>query len=124
MPSHWPASFGTSHSEPAWCRPGTGRAATVSIDAERRPFGLTAREVEVLALLAEGLGNGEIADRLFISPKTASVHVSNIYAKLGVETRVAAATVATVHGAGRWRSTRREAAPLSGRGAVSPVGAG
>jgi len=48
----------------------------------------------VLTLLAQGLSNGEIADHLFISPKTASVHVSNIYGKLGVETRVAAATVA------------------------------
>ena len=58
------------------------------------PFGLTERELEVLGLLAAGLGNREIADRLFISPKTASVHVSNIYGKLGVESRVAAATVA------------------------------
>ena len=67
---------------------------TVSLEGEQRPYGLTAREAEVLALLAQGLSNGEIADRLFISPKTASVHVSNIYGKLGVETRVAAATVA------------------------------
>ena len=59
-----------------------------------RPFGLTEREIEVLALLAEGLSNQGIADRLFISPKTASVHVSNIYGKLGVESRVAAATTA------------------------------
>jgi DNA-binding CsgD family transcriptional regulator len=67
---------------------------TVSLEGEQRPYGLTVREAEVLALLAQGLSNGEIADRLFISPKTASVHVSNIYGKLGVETRVAAATVA------------------------------
>jgi ATP/maltotriose-dependent transcriptional regulator MalT len=59
-----------------------------------RPFGLTERELEVLGLLAAGLGNSAIAERLFISPKTASVHVSNIYGKLGVESRVAAATVA------------------------------
>ena len=64
------------------------------IGSRARPFGLTERELEVLALLAAGLGNREIADRLFISPKTASVHVSNIYGKLGVESRVAAATVA------------------------------
>lgn len=64
-------------------------------DGERaRPFGLTERELEVLGLLAAGLGNSAIAERLFISPKTASVHVSNIYGKLGVESRVAAATVA------------------------------
>ena len=59
-----------------------------------RPFGLTAREAEVLRLLADGMSNGEIATRLFISPKTASVHVSNIYGKLGVESRVSAATIA------------------------------
>ena len=58
------------------------------------PFGLTAREVEVLVLLADGQSNTEIAARLFISPKTASVHVSNIYGKFGVESRVAAATMA------------------------------
>ncbi len=59
-----------------------------------RAFGLTSRETEVLALVAGGLSNAEIAERLFISPKTASVHVSNIYSKLGVESRVAAATLA------------------------------
>jgi DNA-binding NarL/FixJ family response regulator len=73
-------------------------APEVSLDSEQRPYGLTAREVEVLALVADGLSNQEIADQLFISPKTASVHVSNIYAKLGVESRVAAATLA--HGLG------------------------
>jgi DNA-binding CsgD family transcriptional regulator/tetratricopeptide (TPR) repeat protein len=67
---------------------------TVTADGGLRPFGLTAREAEVLALLAAGSSNQEIADELFISPKTASVHVSNIYAKLGVESRVAAATTA------------------------------
>jgi len=69
-------------------------AAEDSGAARARAFGLTQREVEVLALLAQGLANQEIAERLFISPKTASVHVSNIYGKLGVESRVAAATLA------------------------------
>ncbi len=71
-----------------------GLRRDVSARGAGRPFGLTERELEVLGLLAAGLGNREIADRLFISPKTASVHVSNIYGKLGVESRVAAATVA------------------------------
>jgi DNA-binding CsgD family transcriptional regulator len=65
-----------------------------SPEAPARPFGLTEREAEVLALLAAGRSNGEIAEQLYISPKTASVHVSNIYGKLGVESRVAAATMA------------------------------
>ncbi|GAA1589636.1 helix-turn-helix transcriptional regulator [Actinomadura kijaniata] len=55
---------------------------------------LTAREREVLKLVAEGLGNKEIAAALYISPKTASVHVSNIMAKLGVTSRGQAAAVA------------------------------
>jgi DNA-binding CsgD family transcriptional regulator/tetratricopeptide (TPR) repeat protein len=58
------------------------------------PFGLTDREREVLALVAAGRSNGQIAAALFISPKTASVHVSNILAKLGVAGRVEAAAVA------------------------------
>jgi DNA-binding CsgD family transcriptional regulator/tetratricopeptide (TPR) repeat protein len=57
-------------------------------------FGLTEREREVLALLAAGRSNPEIGRALFISTKTASVHVSNILAKLGVSGRVEAAAVA------------------------------
>ena len=56
--------------------------------------GLTAREREVLELLSEGMSNREIADRLFIAPKTASVHVSNILAKLGASSRTEAAAIA------------------------------
>jgi DNA-binding CsgD family transcriptional regulator len=56
--------------------------------------GLTAREREVLALLSEGLTNRQIGQRLYIANKTASVHVSNILAKLGVSGRTEAVTVA------------------------------
>jgi DNA-binding CsgD family transcriptional regulator len=55
---------------------------------------LSAREREVLAALAEGLSNQELADRLFISERTANRHLSNIFAKLGVRNRTAAARVA------------------------------
>jgi len=57
-------------------------------------LGLTAREREVLALVALGRTNRQIAETLFISPKTATVHVSNILGKLGVRSRVQAATIA------------------------------
>jgi ATP/maltotriose-dependent transcriptional regulator MalT len=57
-------------------------------------LGLTPREAEVLALVAAGRSNRQIAQQLFISPKTASVHVSNILAKLGVAGRVEAAAIA------------------------------
>ncbi|MEW2355937.1 AAA family ATPase [Spirillospora sp. NPDC029432] len=60
--------------------------------------GLTAREREVLALVAAGRNNKEIAAALFISPKTASVHVSNILAKLEVTSRTQAATKAHTEG--------------------------
>ena len=76
-------------------------AAGVAESAKAQPavpgdeLGLTPREREVLALVAEGRTNRQIADALFISDKTASVHVSNILAKLSVANRAEAA--ATVH---------------------------
>jgi DNA-binding CsgD family transcriptional regulator len=57
----------------------------------RNPFALTAREIEVAALVADGLTNAEIAARLYISPKTVDHHVSNVLSKLGVGSRRAAA---------------------------------
>jgi DNA-binding CsgD family transcriptional regulator len=58
------------------------------------PAELTPREREVAALLADGLSNGELGSRLFISPRTASVHVSNILAKLGMTSRTEIAAYA------------------------------
>ena len=72
--------------------------AGTSPDGPAAPFGLTGRELEVLRLVAAGLGNREIAAELFISPKTASVHVSKILGKLGVASRgEAAATAHRLH---------------------------
>ena len=62
------------------------------------PGGLTAREAEVLGLLARGHSNREIARRLVITPKTAMNHVEHIYAKLGISSRAAATLYATQHG--------------------------
>ena len=61
---------------------------------------LTPRELQVLALVAEGLTNPQIGSRLFISPKTASVHVSAILAKIGAANRAEAAALYTAAGAG------------------------
>jgi DNA-binding NarL/FixJ family response regulator len=55
---------------------------------------LTDREREVLSLLARGMSNREIGTELFIAPKTASVHVSNILSKLGAASRTEAAAIA------------------------------
>ena len=66
-------------------------AAPTASSGSGLPDTLTPREQQVLALVAEGLTNGQIAERLFISAKTASVHVSAILRKLGVSTRTEAA---------------------------------
>jgi DNA-binding CsgD family transcriptional regulator len=58
---------------------------------------LTDREQQVLRLVAQGLTNAEIAERLFISPKTAGNHVSSVLAKLGLRSRVEAAAYAALH---------------------------
>jgi DNA-binding CsgD family transcriptional regulator/tetratricopeptide (TPR) repeat protein len=76
--------------EPAAAAPSRGPAEIL---------GLSAREWEVLELVAAGRSNAEIAERLFISPKTASVHVTHILDKLGVNNRVEAATIAVRVGA-------------------------
>ena len=55
-------------------------------------------EVEVLVLLARGLSNRRIAERLVITPKTAGNHVEHIYAKIGASSRAAAAMFAVRHG--------------------------
>jgi DNA-binding CsgD family transcriptional regulator/tetratricopeptide (TPR) repeat protein len=65
---------------------------------KENPSGLTNRQLEVLTLMADGLGNAEIGDRLFISAKTVDHHVSAILSKLEVRTRGEAVAVATQAG--------------------------
>ena len=62
------------------------------------PLGLSGREVEVLRLVAEGLTNSQIAERLFISPKTVGSHLVSIFGKLGVTSRAGATRFAIEHG--------------------------
>ena len=73
------------------------RAETVRPEpaAERTTAGLSPREIEVLRLVADGMSNGEIGEALFISRKTAGVHVTHILDKLGVANRVEAAMAAS-----------------------------
>jgi DNA-binding NarL/FixJ family response regulator len=54
------------------------------------PFGLTAREIEVLRLVTQGLTTTQIAEQLMISPRTADAHLRSIYSKLEVTSRAAA----------------------------------
>jgi predicted ATPase/DNA-binding NarL/FixJ family response regulator len=71
----------------------SGPAARPS--APEYPAGLTAREVDVLRLVAEGFSNAQIAQELFLSPRTVSTHLTSIYHKLGVATRAAAVRFAS-----------------------------
>lgn len=63
-----------------------------------RPAGLTGRQVEVLRLVARGLTNRQVADRLVISTRTAEHHVQDVYTRIGVSTRAGAALFAMEHG--------------------------
>jgi DNA-binding NarL/FixJ family response regulator len=65
---------------------------------EALPFGLTVREAEVLRLMAEGLGNAGIADRLSLSRRTVEQHLRNAYDTLGVDNRAAATRLAVERG--------------------------
>ncbi|MFG2085044.1 MULTISPECIES: ATP-binding protein [unclassified Spirillospora] len=86
------------------------------------PLGLTPREYEVLRLVAEGRSNRDIAEALFISAKTASVHVSNILGKLDVASRGEAAATAhrlALFAAPAGRDTAGRDTARNGRGAAS-----
>lgn len=73
------------------------RQATAALDRRPRPAGLTAREIEVVRLLAAGRTNREIAAELVISEHTVGRHVQNMFAKLGVSSRAAATAFAVEH---------------------------
>ena len=68
------------------------------LDGGRLPGGLTEREADVLAFTAAGASNKQTAEALFISQKTVGRHLANIYAKIGVSSRTAAAAWAHEHG--------------------------
>ena len=81
-------------------RPG-GVGATLGAEADSGNRGLSAREAEVMSMIADGQTNGEIAARLVLAEKTVKNHVRRIYSKLGVGSRPAAIAY--------WRSAREHA---------------
>jgi DNA-binding NarL/FixJ family response regulator len=72
-------------------------APTTTASPPTYPAGLTAREVEVLRLLADGLTDIQIAEKLVLSPRTVHAHISSIYNKLGVTSRSTATRYAMEH---------------------------
>jgi HD-GYP domain-containing protein (c-di-GMP phosphodiesterase class II) len=76
---------------------GHGESKAPTPSRPKNPGGLSHREVDVLLLAARGLTTQEIADRLYIAPKTADHHIQHIYNKINVSTRAAAALWAMQH---------------------------
>jgi DNA-binding CsgD family transcriptional regulator len=77
---------------------GEASAALVAAGERGGPAGLTAREAQVLALIADGATTRAVSERLFISAKTADNHIQHIYIKLGVTNRAGATRWALDHG--------------------------
>jgi DNA-binding CsgD family transcriptional regulator len=75
----------------------------IALNGSRAGGGLSAREAEVMSLIADGQTNGQIAARLFLAEKTVKNHVRRIYSKLGVGSRPAAIAY--------WRNARNPAHP-------------
>ncbi|HJZ61112.1 MAG TPA: response regulator transcription factor [Miltoncostaeaceae bacterium] len=78
--------------------PGRGGEPAPAAAAAQTPGGLTERELSILRLVAEGLSNLEIANRLFVTEQTVKFHLSNIYRKLGVSNRTEATRFAYRNG--------------------------
>jgi DNA-binding NarL/FixJ family response regulator len=75
----------------------TSSPTTIIVSPRTYPAGLTTREVEVLRLVASGLTDIQVAEKLVLSPRTVHAHISSIYNKLGVSSRSAATRYAMEH---------------------------
>ncbi|HET8630656.1 MAG TPA: tetratricopeptide repeat protein [Thermomicrobiales bacterium] len=101
-PARWDAALATGRTAPLDQAIAVAGDATASPAASAPrpayPAGLSAREVEVLRLAAQGLTDAQIAERLYLSPRTVGTHLRSIYNKLGVSSRLAATRFALEHG--------------------------
>ena len=89
--------YALSSEEPSATSPSSSAAKPSPSSAPGLPGGLTAREVEVLGLVAKGMTSAKIAKELYLSPRTVEAHITSIYHKLGVTSRAAATRFALEH---------------------------
>ena len=85
--------YALSPEEPSATTPAAEKSST-----SEPPAGLTSREVEVLGLVATGMTNAQVAEKLFLSPRTVQRHLNSVYHKIGVGSRTAATRFALEHG--------------------------
>jgi DNA-binding NarL/FixJ family response regulator len=85
--------YAISPEKPAATTPASEQPST-----SEPPAGLTPREIEVLGLVATGMTNTQVAETLFLSPRTVQRHLNSIYHKIGVSSRTAATRFALEHG--------------------------
>ncbi len=98
------SAWATQPSRPYATEEATGERTTAT---DENPEGLTRREIEVLQLIAEGLTDAQVADRLVLSTRTVQAHLRSIYSKLNITTRTAATRYAMEHGLAGTRDDRR-----------------
>ena len=89
--------YALSEEEPSTITSSAAPTEQLSAPVSEHPAGLTPREVEVLGLVAEGLTNPQVAQKLFLSPRTVQRHLNSVYRKLGVSSRTAATHLALEH---------------------------
>ncbi len=89
--------YALSEDEPSTITSPAAPTEQLSTPVSEHPAGLTPREVEVLGLVAKGLTNPQVAQKLFLSPRTVQRHLNSVYRKLGVSSRTAATHLALEH---------------------------
>ena len=95
---HWSAEHGAANAATAPVASDPAEQPVRRSTGQSLPNGLSAREVDVLRLVATGMTNAEVADQLFLSPRTIHAHLHRIFGKIGVSSRAAATRFAMEHG--------------------------